>query len=277
IDRAVLQMNLKGTEIISDSPTETIIKFAAGEIWDECVAMSVREGLSGIEALSAIPGTIGATPVQNVGAYGTDISKTFVSLEAYDTESLTRVTLNETDCGFGYRDSVFKHMKKGKLIITSVTLKLSKLPPSLPEYKDVKMYFQEKKIVSPTLLDIRSAIQTIRAKKLPDPTVIPNCGSFFKNPIASTSQAAEILSRYPHMPHYPDVNGIKIPAGWLIETVGLKGHSFGKIAVFSANALVLTAPFADASIEDLVSARDAIIENIKGDFGIQLEMEPEIV
>lgn|SRR3989344_1689823 len=277
ITRPIIKINIPGFEVIEEKPDAMFVEIGAGENWDKVVEKVVNLGLAGIEALSAIPGTAGATPVQNVGAYGADISQTLHSLRAYDIEEKKMVTISANECNFTYRGSMFKGTAKKRFIITSILLSLSKKPPQIPDYKDTKAFFEREKKANPTLQEIRGAIIEIRKLKLPDPSVIPNCGSFFKNPIVPKMQADELKEKFPNMPHYPDPNGVKISAGWMIEKAGLKGKSFGRIATYPNNALVLTSLHKDAQIDDLLSARDKIVTKVKELFDVNLEMEPEII
>ncbi|MEY2671913.1 MAG: hypothetical protein RL687_330, partial [Candidatus Parcubacteria bacterium] len=258
----------------------TTLKIGAGENWDLFVEKVCNMGLSGVEAMSAIPGTVGATPVQNVGAYGQEIKDTFISAEVFDTKNLEYKTLKKEDCNFRYRDSIFKTEEKGRYFITSVTMQLSKKIPDMPNYPGVKKYFIENNINSPSLMDIRNAIIDIRASKLPNPADIPNVGSFFENPIILKSQYEKIAQSRALGEKIPffevDNDRVKIPAGWLIENAGLKGYNFGKVSVYEKNALVLVNN-GDATGQDFANARDMIIRNVFDKFGITLEQEPEII
>ena len=293
LDVLALKMNIQGFEIINDKEnknedelnsqnyTEVKVKVGAGEVWDSVVARTVALGLSGIESLSAIPGTAGATPVQNVGAYGQEIKNVLISVEVYDIENNKIKTLSNTECVFTYRDSIFKNEAKGKYIITGINLNLSRNKPSIPNYPGVKKYFDEKKITDPTLLQIREAIAHIRSTKLPDPKIIANVGSFFKNSIITKEEFENVKSRigqtYANIPHFDlENNMVKVPAGWLIENVGLKGKSFGPISTYEYNAIVLVND-GTACFADVVHARDEIINIVQEKFGIILECEPEFV
>jgi len=284
-----LKIEIKGFEIVNNTDEYTDIKIGAGEIWDKVVAKTVEMNLSGLEALSLIPGTVGATPIQNVGAYGCEVKDTILEVEVFDIkparphddsgaggENTIKVLANE-DCKFGYRDSIFKNEAKGKYIVTSVTYRLSKGLPKLPDYPGVKKYFIENNINDITLSYIREAIISIRSEKLPNPKDIPNVGSFFKNPIVHKEIAIKIKEDFQDAKFFPvDDKTTKIPAGWLIENAGLKGKSFGKISIYDKNALVLVNTN-EASYEDIISARNEIIKVVKDKFGITLEQEPEII
>jgi UDP-N-acetylmuramate dehydrogenase len=275
-DRTILKIENKGIEILKDKK-EVVLRIAAGEIWDDVVLFTVKNGYSGLEAMSAIPGTVGATPVQNVGAYGEEIKDVLVSLEAYDRQEKKYVTILNSECDFSYRMSRFKKDWKNRFIITYITVELSKGKPKIPEYKVVTDYFKNKNIESPTLMDIREAIIEIRWSKLPRPEEIPNCGSFFENPIVEKSFGAKLQAEFKDLPLYTvDENFVKIPAGWLIEHSGLKGVAFGPVGTYDKNALVLI-NHGGATQANVIKARDEIIKIVYKKFGIMLESEPEII
>lgn len=277
IDVLALKIEIKGFNIINETNEYIEIKVGAGEIWDKIVEKTVEMNLSGLEALSAIPGTVGATPVQNVGAYGAEIKDTLLEVEVFDTEDMKIKIMLNADCKFGYRDSIFKNEAKGRYIITSVTYRLSKGTPRLPDYPGVKKYYIENNVNNPTLKNIREAIIYIRSQKLPDTRVNPNVGSFFKNPIVSKEVANQINKKFPKAKFFPvDDKLTKIPAGWLIENAGLKGESFGNVSVYDKNALVLVNN-GSATKEDLMKAKNEIIKIVSEKFGITLEQEPEII
>jgi UDP-N-acetylmuramate dehydrogenase len=276
-----LKIEIKGFEIVSEKQNYADIKVGAGEIWDEIVSRTVEMGLSGFESLSAIPGTVGAGPVQNIGAYGSEVKDTILSVEVFDLEKGIITYINNKDCKFGYRDSIFKNEAKGKYVITAVTYRLNKLvgplfSPAL-SYPGVMKYFEENKIQNPSLKQIRNAIIDIRREKLPNPKEIPNVGSFFKNPIVSNVVADKIRKDFPLANFFKVGNEYsKIPAGWLIENAGLKGKSFGNISVYDKNALILINN-GNATIDDIIKAKNQIIEIVKEKFGIVLEQEPEMI
>lgn len=200
IERLVAQISIPGFEIIKEKNDEVFVRIGAGEIWDEVVQKTVDLGFSGIEMLSSIPGTTGATPVQNVGAYGGEISDTLECVEIYNLVSKRHQKLENNDCHFGYRNSIFKHELKNTRVITHLTLKLSKKAPNIPKYKDVENYFSNTNNVTPSISEIREAIIAIRSRKLPDPKIIPNCGSFFKNPVVSKETSQRLLADHPEIP-----------------------------------------------------------------------------
>lgn len=253
------------------------LQIGSGIAWDAVVAKAVDVGLSGIEALSAIPGSAGATPVQNVGAYGQEISDTLLSLEAYDLEKDQLVTLKNEDCGFGYRDSTFKKQAKDRYIITSVSLELGTKVPQPPFYSGIEEYLKEHGL-EPSVQTIREAVIAIRAQKLPDPSVVPNNGSFFHNPFVDEIKLAELLREYPDLPHYPTANPNenKLSAGWLIEQAGFKDKDVCGLRTYKSHALVLTNP-ATKGWDELQCAIKTIRDAVKERFGIELTIEPEII
>ncbi len=282
LESVVALMETKGI-----TKTEDLLKVEAGEDWDGVVEFAVNQKLSGLEALSLIPGKAGSAPIQNIGAYGAEIGDSIVSVEAYDTLEKDFVVINKKDCDFRYRDSLFKR-NPGRFIIASIVLQLSKDLPSIPDYKDVKNYFAQKENLKPTLQEIRRAIIEIRQSKLPDYRTLPNCGSFFKNPIVENELAQKIKLEFPDLPIYTpnfptsDVgrsqtsNKVKIPAGFLIEKAGLKGANIDNVVVYERNALVLTNPFG-ASFANLLSAKNHIQKTIFQKFGVTLEPEVNII
>lgn len=272
-DGIVIRNRISGFEVV-DEPGRATIKIGAGENWDDAVKRTVDLNLSGIEAMSAIPGTTGAAPVQNVGAYGQEIAETLVSLEAYDRQSDSFVTLQNNECGFSYRHSIFRGEAAGRYIITSITLLLYKTPPQPPFYKAVQDYFDANNITMYTPAAIRDAVIAIRTDKLPDPALLPNTGSFFKNAIIEDWQLKELRKSYPDIPTYDLPDGrFKVPTGWLIEQTGLKGKTLHGMHVHDKNALVLINESAQ-SYSDLAAARDEIIGAVRDKFHIIIEQEP---
>lgn len=270
----ILRMKIPGFEVIADDLNTTTIKIGAGEVWDEVVKRTVDMRLSGIEAMSAIPGTAGAAPVQNIGAYGQEVADTLVSLEAYDSQAHQIVTLQNADCNFAYRSSIFRGEWQGRYIITSITLKLSKSMPAPPFYDSLQSYFDQHAISLFTQQTVRDAVIAIRADKLPNPVEKPNSGSFFKNAIIESWQLDELKAKFPDIKAYDMGDGtVKIPTGWLIDTAGLKGLLLHGMRVNEKNALVLINESA-TSYADLAAARDEIIGKVRDTFRIQIEQEP---
>lgn len=270
----VIHVRIPGIDIIEEDLYSVTFKIGAGENWDSFVQKTVEMRLTGVEAMSGIPGTVGAAPVQNIGAYGQEIADTLVSLEAYDTQNDQFFTLPAGSCHFSYRDSIFKREEKGRFIITNVTLKLSKNLPSPPFYAALQDYFDKNSITTYTHQTIRDAVLAIRSEKLPDPAVKPNAGSFFKNAVIDGWLLPEIQSIEPDVPFYDMGDGrFKIPSGWLIEKAGLKGVLISGIRVHDKNALVLINESA-TGFTDLMDARDKIATEVRAKFRINLEQEP---
>jgi UDP-N-acetylmuramate dehydrogenase len=274
----VLVNKIAGYEL-QDQGDHGFITVGAGENWDSVVRRSVEAGLSGIEGLSLIPGTTGATPIQNVGAYGTEIAKSLVCVQAYDRTEKKMLVLDKTDCGFGYRTSRFKTTDKGRFFITSITLSLTKTPPFPPFYATVANYLEQNKISRPTSLQIREAVIAIRSSKLPDPAVVANCGSFFHNPVIPMFQFEELREKYPSIAHWQTDDGeAKVSAGWMLEKLGLKGYHEPNtgMAIWDKQALVFVNEKATSTAQ-LLAFRDAIAASVKKKFGIDLVQEPELI
>lgn len=270
----IIRIRIPGFEVIADDLNSTTIKLGAGENWDSVVKKTVDMRLSGIETMSAIPGTVGGAPVQNVGAYGQEIADTLQSLTAYDSQTDTIVTLQNSDCGFSYRHSIFRGDATGRYVITSVILKLSKNLPQPPFYDSLQKYLDERGTTIFTHQVIRDAVIAIRADKLPDPTKLPNTGSFFKNVMVEEWQLNDLRSVDPNIPIHDMGDGhFKIPTGWLIEHAGLKGALLHGIRVHDKNCLVLINESA-TSYNDLASAREEIIGKVRDMFRLQIQQEP---
>lgn len=270
----ILLVKIPGFEILDDSADHTTIRVGAGELWDSVVARTVDMGLSGIECLSAIPGTAGAAPVQNIGAYGQELSQTMVSLYAYDLARRQFTELTAPSCQFDYRSSIFRTSQTGRYFICYITLQLSKSAPQPPYYQAVQAELTARGIARPTPMDLRQIVSQIRAHKLPDPAKLPNSGSFFKNAIISTYQFQQLQSEYPSIPHYPaGSDSVKVPTGWLIEQTGLKGQTIDGIHIHDHNALVLINRSA-TSYQQLAHARDQVTSAVRDRFGITIYPEP---
>lgn len=270
----VAHMKIPGIEIVENDTSTTTVRAGAGVIWDDLVKLAVERSLSGIESMSGIPGTVGAAPVQNIGAYGQELADTLVTLEAYDIANDAFITLSAEDCGFSYRQSIFRSSAEGKYVITSVTLKLYKIAPQPPFYDSLQRYLDDHHTTGFDVQVVRDAVLAIRSDKLPDPTKLPNAGSFFKNTIIENWQADELHREYPDMPTYPvDEKNVKIPAGWLIEQCDLKGQVINGMKVHDGNAVVLINESA-TSYQDLASAREEVIGAVRDKFRITLTQEP---
>lgn len=251
----------------------------AGENWDSVVERSVQTGLSGIECLSLIPGSSGATPVQNVGAYGQEIADTLVTVEAYDVQTKSFLTIPASDCSFGYRTSRFKTADKGRFLITALTLHLMKMNPKPPFYDALQRYLDEQHISVFTPETIRQAVIAIRSAKLPDPAIISNNGSFFANPIIDGGTFAQISADFPETPYWNlDDGRIKVPAAWLIEQVGFKDFHDSEtgMATWPSQPLVLVNEHAESTAQ-LLAFKQKIIDAVQTKFGITLVQEPELL
>jgi len=270
----IIRVRIPGFAVIADDLNSTTIQVGAGEDWDTVVKRTVDMRLSGIEAMSAIPGTAGAAPVQNIGAYGQEVAETLVSLVAYDTQTDSFVTLLNENCEFSYRQSIFRSSQMGRYIIMSITLKLSKNLPQPPFYDTLQAYFDQRDVHIFTQETVRNAVIDIRANKLPDPKLSPNSGSFFKNAIVEDWQLTDLKSTNPDMPTYDMGDGrFKVPTGWLIEQAGFKGQVLHGMRVHDKNAVVLINESA-TGYHDLAEARDEIIGTVRDKFKIQIEQEP---
>lgn len=268
---------LHGFEVLEQDDESVTLRVGAGEIWDDIVARTVAQGYSGIERLSAIPGTSGATPVQNVNAYGAEIADVLTELEAYETRSKKFVTLSNADCKFAYRDSIFKSTKDRHYVITSITLRLSKRPPQPPFYESLQAYLDKHSISDYSPAALRSAVVAIRAQKLPDPKLVANTGSFFKNPLVARGKLAALQQSYPDIPFYEMKDGrIKLLAGWLIDQAGLKGYRSHGMKIYEKHALVFINESAK-DYSDLAAFRQEIVDKVESTFGVTLEQEPELI
>ena len=270
----VLLNKIKGFEIISETDETTDVKIGAGEVWDEVVEKAIGLGLQGIEAMSGIPGTAGAAPVQNVGAYGQEIADTLISLEAYDSKTDTIVTISADECDFSYRNSIFRDKEKGRYCILNITLRLNKAEPKPPYYASLQKYIDENDIREVNLLVIRVAVLNIRSEKLPDPAELPSAGSFFKNALVEKWKLEELQKEYSDIPNYAMSDGrYKIPTGWLIDKAGLRGYRSHGMRVYEKNALVLVNDSA-TGYDDLAAIREEIVQIVFDKFGIKIEQEP---
>jgi UDP-N-acetylmuramate dehydrogenase len=272
----VIKMSTHGRSILSENDTDVVIRFDAGEQWHNIVLWCVEKNLYGIENLALIPGTIGAAPIQNIGAYGVELTSCLESVEGFYFATKKRFRLDNKDCFFAYRDSIFKNMLRDKVIITHVTLKLSKVPRLEIEYPVLKEQLLKDKVMltSVTSLDVARAVIAIRQSKLPDPSLLPNVGSFFKNPIIDELSYQKIHSLYPAVIAYPMANNCyKLAAAWLIDQAGWRGKIVDNICMHEKQALVLTNPNGCTTKEVLLFV-DKVCESILEKFGVALEIEP---
>lgn len=273
----ILKMENRGMSVKNSGKRGVLIEVGAGETWDDFVAWSVKNKFSGIEALSGIPGTVGAAPIQNIGAYGSEVGEIIVFVEAYNTKTEEFIKIPKGRCGFKYRDSVFKK-NPGELIVWSVCFNLRRdSNPKIPKHKDVIRHLEREGIEFPGLRDIRRIILKIRKKKIPDPKLIPNCGSFFKNPILKNTEVGKLKSRYPEIPIFPkNKNSSKLSAGWLIERAGFGGRTEGGLKVSEKNALVIL-NIKKGSFRDLDLLTGKIKKRVFKMFKVGLEEEVNII
>lgn len=278
LDKLVLHLDLKGIEIVEENNNEVTLKAMAGENWHNLVLWTLARNYGGLENMSLIPGNIGTAPIQNIGAYGVELKDSFVSCEAMSVRDQTLRTFNKEDCRFGYRDSFFKNEGKGRYIITSVNLKLTKRDHRLhTDYGAIPAELEKQGIEDPTIHDISNAVIAIRQSKLPDPKVLGNSGSFFKNPILSAPEFHIFTREHPVAPYYKiSEDAYKIPAGWLIEQCGFKGKRFGDAGIHKDQALVLV-NHGNAKGTEIIELAGKIMESVRQEFGIRIEPEVNII
>jgi UDP-N-acetylmuramate dehydrogenase len=277
LDAVVLKVEIRGRRLIEETPLGYVLEVGAGESWHGTVAWAVEQGWAGLENLALIPGSTGAAPVQNIGAYGVELKDRFHSLDAVDLVTGRTVTLGPSECRFGYRDSIFKQHLAGKSLITRVRLFCPKPWEPVLGYLDIERKMAETGQRAPDSRTLFDWVCSIRRAKLPDPAVIGNVGSFFKNPVVSEEQCRDIIGRDPEIVHYPMPDGtVKLAAGWLIDACGWKGKTVGHAGVYEKQALVLVNR-GDAKGAEVVTLARAIQESVYGRFGIRLEPEPIIV
>jgi len=275
--QVVLKVEVRGMRLVQERADAWIVEAGAGESWHDLVAWTLEQGWPGLENLALIPGTVGAAPVQNIGAYGLELKDRFESLDAVDLVTGRSVTLGPQICAFGYRDSVFKHSLAGRTLITRVRFRLPRPWQPVLGYLDIERKMREAGVAAPSPRQIFDWVCAIRRAKLPDPALIGNAGSFFKNPVVTTEQCRDIIGRDPEIVHYPMPDGtVKLAAGWMIDACGWKGKSVGQAAVYERQALVLVNRGGAIGAEVMTLAR-AIQESVYGRFGIRLEPEPVVV
>lgn len=275
-DSYILKNEIKGIEIIDEDDDKVIVKVGAGENWHQLVMWAISHNLGGIENLALIPGCVGAAPMQNIGAYGVEQESVFHSLSAIDLKEGTTKTFFKDDCKFGYRESIFKREVKGKYIITHVNYILSKDHNLNTTYGAINTKLEEQGIENPSISDVANAVIAIRQSKLPDPKVIPNTGSFFKNPVVPVSILESLISDYPEIVSYPiDEATVKIPAAWLIQHAGFKGMRNGDAGTHKNHALVLV-NYGSATGDDMLDFAKTIQDGVAKKFGISLEPEVNI-
>ncbi len=273
----VIRMAIKGRELREETNESALIAAGAGENWHELVTWTLKQNLGGLENLSLIPGSAGAAPIQNIGAYGVELTQVFDHLEAMELSSGDIHTFDRAACRFGYRDSVFKQELKGKYAITGVFLRLQKNPTLNTGYGAIRDILAEWGIATPTIHDVSRAVIHIRRSKLPDPALLGNAGSFFKNPEVEAAQLQALLQAHPNLVHYPLPGGrAKIPAGWLIEQCGWKGKRVGNTGCHAQQALVLV-NYGGATGAEIWEHARRVADSVKEQFGVELGVEVNVV
>lgn len=275
-DGFIVHNQIKGREVINETSENILLKAGAGENWHELVMYCVENGWGGVENLSLIPGSVGAAPIQNIGAYGVELDEVFVELEAMDIETGSLRRFRKNECRFGYRDSIFKHELKGKFVITSVTLGLQRNHKVNTSYRALSDKLEEKNIFNPGVKEVSDAVIEIRQSKLPDPAQIGNSGSFFKNPIITKNEFLKLKEQFAEVPSYPSGSKVKIPAAWLIDQCGWKGKRIGDAGVHKMQALVLV-NYGKATGEEIQALAEKIQHSVKERFGVELAPEVNVV
>ena len=278
INSLVIHIDLKGKRIVNQDESFVEIECQAGENWHEFVLWTINQDFGGLENMSLIPGNVGTTPIQNIGAYGTEIKDTMLSCKAMNIDNQEVKIFSNKECNFGYRESIFKNELKNQYIITSVTFKLTKKNHKINiSYGDIQSELTNKNINEPTLIDVSNAVIAIRQSKLPDPKVLGNSGSFFKNPIISKKDFIAIQQNHPEIKFF-DINNeqVKVPAGWLIEQAGFKGKRFGDAGIHKNQALVLV-NYGDATGQEILEVSKNIQKTVFEKFGINIEAEVNII
>lgn len=276
IEGLVIKLEIKGIHLVKEDGDLLWVEVGAGEMWHELVLHSIAQDWAGLENLSLIPGTVGASPMQNIGAYGVEIKDVFDSLQAMHRETLEIQSFDAEACQFGYRESVFKQTFKDQYVITSVTFRLSKTPNFHLEYGAIREVLAANGIDQPSIRAISDAVIQIRQSKLPDPKEIGNAGSFFKNPTIPKAQFDELKASYPSIPGYPSAEGVKVAAGWLIEQTGWKGKRIGEVGVHAKQALVLV-NYGGGTGEEIKKLSEQIQASVYDKFGVQLQAEVNFI
>lgn len=264
----------RGRDVVTETGEYVVLRFAAGENWHECVQWSLAQGACGLENLALIPGTVGAAPIQNIGAYGTELAEFVEAVEAVDLNSGKVRVFSAAECEFGYRDSVFKQALRDQFLIQSLTLRLPRVRPPRVDYPTLAAALQRAGVTEPDCEQVFDAVVQVRRERLPDPAIIPNVGSFFKNPLVSGQQAQSLVSQHPDMPVYPQPGGaVKLAAGWLIEQCGFKQQQDRAVRVHPGHALVIVNP-ESASGEQVQAFASEITAAVQQRFAVELEQEP---
>lgn len=273
-DGIVMHSAIRNLEVISESDNDVCVRIGAGYVWDEFVSYCVKQGWGGTENLSAIPGEVGASAVQNIGAYGVEVRDIIDHVEAIALDGTKRKFTKE-ECQYGYRDSIFKRELRGQYIITHVVYRLTKKPVFRLDYGDLRAHVEAQG--TPTLKTVRDAVIAIRESKLPDPHVLGNAGSFFTNPVIAREQYNALKTQHPNMPSYPiDEEHVKVPAGWLIDSIGWKGKAVGRAAVHDKQALVLV-NLGGATGKEIMALADYISEEVYNKYSIRITPEVNFI
>jgi UDP-N-acetylmuramate dehydrogenase len=278
IDALVIHIDLKGKKIIKEDENYVWIESQAGENWHEFVLWTIDQNFGGLENMSLIPGNVGTTPVQNIGAYGAEIKDTFISCDAMEVATQKMKTFSKEECKFGYRESIFKNEVKNQYIITSVVFKLTKNNHKISvDYGDIKAELAKNNIENPTIKDVSNAVITIRNSKLPNPKELGNSGSFFKNPVISKEQFLKVQSQFPDVKYFEvSATEVKVPAGWLIEHAGLKGYRKDDAGVHKNQALVIV-NYGNATGKELLELSKFVQKTVFDKYGIAIEAEVNVI
>ena len=276
LNALVIQQGMQGRQVLEEDSRSVVVRVAAGENWHSLVQWSLSKGYFGLENLALIPGTVGAAPIQNIGAYGVELSSFVRSVHALTVLHSEPLTLSASECSFAYRDSIFKRDRRDTCVVTSLDLVLSKEPNAQCTYPTLSNYLQQNNIASPTPMDVFNAVVAIRSSRLPDPATCPNAGSFFKNPVLEDQQFQSVFKLAPAIPHYPQADGkIKVAAAWLIEQCGWKGRRLERVGVHSEHALVLV-NCDGGDGEHLLALADDIKRSVLDFSGLELQIEPRV-
>jgi len=275
-DGLVILNDIKGLEIIKEDIENVFLKVASGENWHDLVMYTVEKDWWGMENLALIPGTVGASPIQNIGAYGVEVKDTIEEIEAYEISTSMKRVFKKEECNFGYRESIFKQELKNKYFIASIIFKLSKNKKIQNTYKVLAEYIEENKLQINKPKDMASVVISIRQSKLPDPKILGNCGSFFKNVFVDLKKLEEIKKTHPDVPFFTEEDKIKIPTAWLIDKLGLKGFRAGDVGIHEKQALVIV-NYGNATGEDIASFAQNIINTVYEKWGIVLHPEVNFV
>lgn len=276
-DGLMLHMNTKGLKILNKTDKNVFVKVEAGEVWHDFVTWAVDNGYGGIENLALIPGKVGASPIQNIGAYGVEVKDVIEEVEFLNLNTLKTEVIGKSDCDFAYRSSIFKTKLKGQFIITSVTFKLNLNSAVNTSYGNINEHLSRQGITNPDIKDVYNAVIAIRQEKLPDTNVLGSAGSFFKNPIIDNEHLQKLLEKYPNMPYYKQGDDTsKLAAAWLIDTCGFKGKRFGNVGVYDKQALILV-HYGNAQGSDIVNLAKKITNTVYDRFNVKLSPEVNII